>query len=110
MFTKFFRFFLIGLVIGIFLFLPAVIFAKDIPEDSIELKELSLDDLMEMKITSVSKRAEPLFDSAAAVYVISGDDIRRFGFNRIAEALRMVPGLEVAQKTSRLFGYYFSRI
>jgi len=87
----------------IFLLLPTVILAKDIPVDATDLKELTLDDLMEMQITSVSKRAEPLFDSAAAIHVITGDDIRRSGFNNIAEALRMVPGLQVARKTSSLW-------
>jgi iron complex outermembrane receptor protein len=103
MFINIFRLAFLVLLIEAFVLLSSLALAKDIPEDSNELKELSLDDLMEMEITSVSKRAEPLFDSAAAVYVITGDDIRRSGFNSIAEALRMVPGLQVAQKTSSLW-------
>ncbi len=103
MFINVFRLAFLVLLIEVFVLFFSLAFAKDIPEDSSELKELSLDDLMEMEINSVSKRAEPLFDSAAAVYVITGDDIRRSGFNSMAEALRMVPGLQVAQKTSSLW-------
>src|SRR5712692_4605512 len=66
-----------------------------------ELKKRSLEELMEMDITSVSKRAEPLFEAAAAVYVITADDIKRFGAKSIPEALRLAPNMQVAQVDSR---------
>ncbi len=62
-----------------------------------DLTELSLEDLMSIEVTSVSKRAEPLAQAAAAVFVLSGEDIQRSGARSIAEALRMVPGLFVAR-------------
>lgn len=62
-----------------------------------ELDRLSLADLFNAEVTSVSKKKEKLFDSAAAVYVINSDDIRRSGARSIPEALRMAPGLSVGQ-------------
>lgn len=60
------------------------------------LTDISIEDLMNIKITSVAKRAEKVSDSAAAVYVITQEDIRRSGLNSIPDLLRMVPGLQVA--------------
>src|SRR4051812_7249554 len=57
-------------------------------------------DLMKIQVTSVSKRPEKLSDAAAAIYVITQEDIRRSGVNSIAEALRLAPGLEVARQDS----------
>ena len=68
-----------------------------------DLSELSLDQLMNIEVTSVSKRSEKLSDAAAAIYVLSGDDIHRSGAHNIAEALRLVPGLEVARINSRSY-------
>jgi iron complex outermembrane receptor protein len=62
-----------------------------------DLYQLSIDELMEIEVTSVSKKPERLSEAAAAVYVLTAEDIRRSGFTSIAEALRMVPGLEVAR-------------
>jgi iron complex outermembrane receptor protein len=59
--------------------------------------DLSLEQLMEIPITSVSRRQTPLSRSAAAVAVITHDDIRRLGITSLPEALRLVPGLEVAR-------------
>ncbi|MFH1312486.1 MAG: TonB-dependent receptor [Candidatus Eisenbacteria bacterium] len=61
------------------------------------LYQLSIEELMEIEVTSVSRRPERLSETAAAVFVITAEDIRRSGFTSIAEALRMVPGLEVAR-------------
>ncbi len=62
-----------------------------------DLTELTLEQLMNVEITSVSKKEERLWDSAAAVFVITGEDIRRAGVKSIPEALRLAPGLQVAQ-------------
>lgn len=59
--------------------------------------EMSLDELTEIDVTSVSKKTEKLSESAAAVYVINKEDIKRSGANHIAELLRLAPGVQVAQ-------------
>jgi len=58
---------------------------------------LGLEDLMQIEITSVSKKSQRLSDAAAAVFVITQEDIRRSGVTSIAEALRMAPGVQVAR-------------
>lgn len=58
---------------------------------------LSLEDLLTVEITSVAKKRQRVSDAAAAVTVISQEDIRRSGATTLTEALRTVPGLEVAQ-------------
>jgi len=60
------------------------------------LTELSLEELMNIEVTSVSKKQEPQREAAAAIFVITQEDIRRSGVTSIPEALRMVPGLSVA--------------
>jgi iron complex outermembrane receptor protein len=61
------------------------------------LKSLSIEELLQTRITSVSKKSEHLFSAAAAVTVITQEDIERAGIHSIPEALRLVPGLQVAQ-------------
>jgi len=67
------------------------------PALPVDLTELSLEDLMDIEITSVAKKAQKLSEAAAAVFVITNDDLRRSGVTSIPEALRMVPGLQVAR-------------
>jgi len=62
-----------------------------------DLKQLSIEDLGKIEVTSVSKRPELLSDAAAAIYVISHDDITRSGATTLPEMLRLAPNLEVAQ-------------
>jgi iron complex outermembrane receptor protein len=62
--------------------------------------EMSLEDLMDLTLTSVSKRAQPLRETAAAVHVLTSEDIRRSGATSIPQALRMVPGLMVGQNNA----------
>ena len=62
-----------------------------------DLTQLGLEDLLNMEVTSVSRHAEPMLGAAAAVFVVTGDDIRRSGARSMAEALRLVPGLFVAR-------------
>ncbi|MCP5068839.1 MAG: TonB-dependent receptor [bacterium] len=64
-----------------------------------DLAEMNLADLMALEITSVSRKAERLSHTAAAIHVITGEDIRRSGVTSIPEALRMAPGLHVANIT-----------
>src|SRR5580704_16040276 len=58
---------------------------------------LTLDQLANLPVTSVSKSAEPLSDAPAAIYVISHDDVIRSGATTIPEMLRLAPNLNVAQ-------------
>lgn len=62
-----------------------------------DLTDLTLEALMDIEVTSVSKRAQKLSDAAAAVFVITQEDIHRSGATNVPELLRMVPGLHVAQ-------------
>lgn len=64
------------------------------PED---LTDLGLEDLMAVQVTGVTRRAAPLGRSPAAVFVLTAEDIRRSGARNIAEALRLVPGMDVAR-------------
>src|ERR1700733_8745702 len=68
-----------------------------------DLTQLSLEDLMNTKVTSASKETESLSGAPAAIYVLSGEDIRRGGFTTLPEALRTVPGLYVAQTNAHLW-------
>lgn len=64
------------------------------------LKELSLEQLMDIRVTSVSRKEEALITAAAAITVITSGDIRRSGATSLPEALRFVPGLHVARRNS----------
>ena len=64
---------------------------------STDLTQLSLQDLLQVPVTSVSKRKQPLSRTAAAVYVITQEDIRRSVATCLPELLRMAPGLHVAR-------------
>jgi iron complex outermembrane receptor protein len=61
------------------------------------LLTMSLEQLMSIKVTSVSKKEEALSQSAAAVSVITQDDIRRSGATTIPDALRLAPGVDVGR-------------
>jgi iron complex outermembrane recepter protein len=65
-----------------------------------DLADLSIEELGNIQITSVSRHAERLSDAAAAIFVITGEDIRRSGATRLAEALRLAPNLEVARSSA----------
>lgn len=71
-----------------------------------ELAGMSLEQLSEIVITSVSKAPEPLSGAAASVYVITAEDIRRSGARTLPEALRLAPNLHVAQTSG--IGYAIS--
>jgi iron complex outermembrane receptor protein len=62
-----------------------------------DLSGLPLDQLMDIQVTSVSKRAERLGDTAAAIFVITQEDIRRSGLTVLPDILRLAPGVDVAQ-------------
>src|SRR3989441_12811800 len=62
-----------------------------------DLTHLSLEELMNVEVTSVSRRAEKLSVAPAAISVITADELRRSGATSIPEALRLGPGMEVAR-------------
>ncbi len=62
-----------------------------------DLTSTSIEDLMNMEVTSASKKGQKLSKVAAAIFVITQEDIRRSGATNIPDLLRMVPGLDVAE-------------
>src|SRR6202012_4551587 len=67
-------------------------------------KKMSLAELMNQDVTSVTKQPEPFADAPAAIQVITGDEIHSSGASSIPEALRLADNLEVAQKNSHDWG------
>jgi len=65
------------------------------------LKKLSIEQLMNLEVTSVSRRPERLAQAASAIQVITQQDIRRSGASSLPEALRLATNLQVAQVNSR---------
>ena len=59
--------------------------------------DMSLEELVSLEVTSVSKKSQSILESAAAVYAITQEDIRRSGAKTIPDLLRMVPGLQVSK-------------
>jgi iron complex outermembrane receptor protein len=81
-----------------------------------ELVQLNLEQLGNVEVTTVSKEPEEVWQTPAAIYVLTSEDIRRSGATTIPELLRLVPGVEVARIDSdhwavgvRGFGSQFSR-
>lgn len=90
--------------------LPVIIPVLGLPASSAhgqiprELNSLSIEDLAQIEVTSVSKRAQPLSEAPAAIYVIDSEDIRRSAANSLPEALRLAPNLQVQQIDARQYG------
>jgi iron complex outermembrane receptor protein len=92
------RFFLLCFSIG---FMPILTSAQveDTPHVSV-LKKLSVEDLMNLEVTSVNKRPEKLAGASSAIQVITQQDIRNSGATSVPEALRLATNLQVAQVNS----------
>jgi iron complex outermembrane receptor protein len=69
----------------------------DSPTQENDFAHMSLEELANVPVTSVSKKSEPLSLAAASIYVITRDDIRRSGATRLPEALRLAPNLQVVR-------------
>jgi len=65
-----------------------------------QLKQLNVEDLMNVEVTSVARHPEKILEAASAIQVITQEDIRRSGATSIPEALRLADNLQVAQKNS----------
>jgi iron complex outermembrane receptor protein len=70
---------------------------QDAPPD---LTTLGIEAVMNMEVTSVSKKPERLMDAAAAIQVITSEDIRRSPATTLPDLLRLVPGVQVARVNS----------
>ena len=81
---------------GLLAICPKPLLAAE-PSEGAAVANLSLEDLMSMEVTSASRKSQSLAYTAAAVFVISQEDLRRSGVTSIPDALRMVPGVTVAK-------------
>jgi iron complex outermembrane receptor protein len=68
-----------------------------------DLTQISIENLMNIEVTSASKKPERREAAPAAIFVITGEEIRRGGFSSVPDALRMVPGLHVAQQNAHVW-------
>jgi len=78
-------------------FLSLIMFSTSAKSDHSELIDFSVEDLLNIEVISVSKKAKSLNDSPAAIFVITQNDIKRIGATSIPEALRLAPGVNVAR-------------
>ncbi|MGE0448181.1 MAG: TonB-dependent receptor plug domain-containing protein [Vicinamibacterales bacterium] len=62
-----------------------------------QLRRMTLQELLDVEVTTVSRQPEPVTSVPPAVYVITAEDIRRSGSTSIPEALRLAPGIQVAR-------------
>ena len=89
------------LVIGLVLAsVPATALAQGRQGTPLELLGMSLKELMSLEITTAGRREQPVEEVAAAVHVITQDDIRRSGIRTLPELFRLVPGVQVARVNS----------
>ena len=95
-----------GLLVLSLTFLAGEVFSQSsqpTPQSSLQtagqrdLSQVSLEDLMNIEVTSVSKKEQKMSQAAAAIFVITQEDIRRSGAANIPDLLRMVPGMDVSQ-------------
>ena len=86
-----------GLTFGLLAAVADAAGTNQLAKSSGDLENFTLEQLVNVKVTSVSKKETDLFTSPAAIYVITAEDIRRSGMTSIPELLRMVPGLQVAR-------------
>jgi iron complex outermembrane receptor protein len=68
-----------------------------------DFKRLSIEELTQVDITTVSRRVEPLAQVPSAVSVVRGEDIRRSGVTSVAEAMRLAEGVEVARANATTY-------
>jgi iron complex outermembrane receptor protein len=74
-----------------------MVWAQSLSKGAHNLGDLSLEQLSNIVVSSVSGRAEPLSRALGSVYVITADDIQRSGATSLPEALRLAPNLQVAR-------------
>lgn len=87
----------IVIILALISYTCSVNFAHAQDTNNQELADFSLEELMDVEVVSISRKAESIQGAAAAVFVISAEDIRRSGVHSIPEALRLAPGVNVAR-------------
>lgn len=85
------------LVMALLLAMPLLITSQKVHAEDDPLLSLSLEELVEFRITSMARKTQNITDVSAAAHVITADEIRRSGATTIAEALQLVPGINVAR-------------
>lgn len=80
--------------------LPLLAVSAQSPARISDLVDLSIEELTQVPITSVSRRPEPLATAASAIQIITGEEVRRSGATVLPEALRLAPNLQVKQITA----------
>ncbi len=94
-----------SLLAAFFLFIPSIVQGGDapsVPQDSVsigdteELVELSLDDLMNITVTTTSKTEEKLSEAAGVISVLTRDDIERFGARTLLDLLMRMPSINLS--------------
>ena len=68
-----------------------------------DLGSLGIEDLMNIEVTTASKKAQSLTEVAAAIFVVTAADIQESGATSVPDALRMVPGVQVAQMNASMW-------
>jgi iron complex outermembrane receptor protein len=91
---------IVGAAIALFALAAPGAYPQSAPKD---LSQMSIEDLSNLSVTSTSKKEEPLQRAAAAIFVITREDIRRSGATNIPDLLRMVPGLDIAQASGTIW-------
>jgi iron complex outermembrane receptor protein len=76
--------------------IPLLVYGQTV-QNQVDLTELSLEELMNIRVTLASRKPEKMSETAAAVYVLTKEDIRRAGVTSIPDALRLVPGVMVGR-------------
>ncbi|MBB35776.1 MAG: hypothetical protein CME88_10175 [Hirschia sp.] len=68
------------------------------------LADLSLEQLLELEVSSAAKKPQDPDEAASALFVITDEDLRKSGVSTLADALRMAPGVEVTEVDNRITG------
>jgi iron complex outermembrane receptor protein len=92
---------LLGCVLLLLLFCLCPAARSQAPQN--DLADLRLEDLMNIEVTSVSKKVQRVSQTGAAIFVITAEDIRRSGALNVPDVLRMVPGVDVAQLDANIW-------
>jgi iron complex outermembrane receptor protein len=93
-------------LVALVLLLASAMCAAQVPAtlaSNQSIADLSIEELSNIQITSVSKKPQRLLDAAASVFVITQDEIARSGAATIVEALRLAPNVQVAQVTASAY-------
>lgn len=109
---------LVVAILCIFVFsflLPVLCVGEKAGDKTLDLSQLSLEELLGIEVTIASKKPQSILNTTSATYVLTGEDIKRSGAMNLPDALRLVPGLNVASVTgntwavsSRGFSHVFA--